>query len=353
MYRRLLGTMTLIAVMLTLTACPTGTKTNVTKSKVAAGSKVTVQLQDPKLSKPATLTFGTVTSEGEVSLTTADNPPPLPSGATLTLGTVFDVSTTAKFDKATLCFEDPAVTSQSAIFHFTDNKWNDRTTTVNPPQICGDFTSFSPVALLQRTLATPSPSATPTATPTTAPTATPSAAATATATATASPTAAATPTPTQAQQQTEAPTQAPTQAPTAPPTQAPTQAPTAAPTTPAPTLPPTPSPTPAFNAIARPPVPPKLGIWGRVTAPDGSPVGGACVTLGPPIRCFTFTSNQLNAADTGYFSIDLDALAAPSGSQWDFYVITGGTYTKVAYAQFYSQKFVVAGVVQKDVKLTP
>jgi hypothetical protein len=349
MYRRLLGATTLIAVMLTLTACPTGTKTNVTKSKVATGSKVTVQVQDPKLSKPATITFGTVTSEGEVSLASADNPPPLPAGASLTLGTVFDISTTATFDKATVCFEDSAVSAKSKILHFSAQQWNDRTSSVNPPQICGDFTSFSPVAIVDTVTAspTPSPSSAPTATPTAAATATPSAAATVTATPTA--TAPATPTPTQAQQQTEAPTQAPT----APPTQAPTQAPTAAPTTPAPTLPPTPSPTPAFNAIPRQPVPPKLGIWGRVTGPDGTPVGGACVTLGPPIRCFTFTSNQLNAADSGYFSIDLDALAAPSGSQWDFYVITGGTYTKVAFAQFYSGKFVVAAVVQKDVKLSP
>jgi hypothetical protein len=349
MYRRLLGATTLIAVMLTLTACPTGTKTNVTKSKVATGSKVSVQVQDPKLSKPATITFGTVTAEGEVSLAAADNPPPLPTGASLTLGTVFDISTSATFDKATVCFEDSAVSAKSKILHFTDSKWNDRTSSVNPPQICGDFTSFSPVAIVDTTAATPTPTSAPTATPTAAPTATPTAAATATATPTATATAPATPTPTQAQQQTEAPTQAPTN----PPTQAPTQAPTAAPTTPAPTLAPTPSPTPTFNTIARPPVPAKLGIWGRVTAPDGSGVGGACVTLGPPIRCFTFTSNTVNPADTGYFSIDLDALAAPSGSQWDFYVITGGTYTKVAYAQFYSQKFVVAGVVQKDVKLTP
>lgn len=346
MYRRLLSSAALVAVMVTLTACPTGTTGPSNKTKISTGSNVTVQLSNPKLTKPVKLTLGAVTQEGEVTLDTVDNPPQLPTGATLTLGTVFDVSTTAKFDKATLCFEDPAITAKSKLLHFSDNKWNDRTSNVNPPQICGDFTSFSPVAVVDQAAATPTPTASPTAAATA--TASPTAAATATpaATPTATATVAATPTPTQAQQQTEAPTQAPTQAPvttTAPPTQAPTPPPT--------TAPPTPSPTPAFNAIPRPAVPTKLGIWGRVTGPDGSGVGGACVTLGPPIRCFTFTSNSLNAADTGYFAIDLDALAAPSGSQWDFYVVTGGAYTKVAFAQYYSGKFVVAGVVQKDVKL--
>jgi hypothetical protein len=346
MYRRSLSAMTLIAVMLTLTACPTGT-TGANKSKIAAGSKVSVQLTNPKLAKPATITLGTVTQEGDVSIDTIDNPPQLPAGATLTTGVVFDVSTTAKFDKATLCFEDPSVTAKTKLLHFTDGKWNDRTTTVNPPQICGDFTSFSPVTLAELFTASPSPSPTPTA----AATATATAAATATATASASPSATATATPAATPTQAQAsPTPEATAAPTASPqTQAPT--PTPAPTPPPTTAAPTPTPTPPFAAIPRPPVPTKLGIWGRVTAPDGTPVGGACVTLGPPIRCFTFTSNQLNAADSGYFAIDLDALAAPSGQMWDFYVITGGTYTKIAYAQYYSGKFVVAGVVQKDVKL--
>ena len=75
------------------------------------------------------------------------------------------------------------------------------------------------------------------------------------------------------------------------------------------------------------------------------------MTLGPPIRCWTLTSNSQNAADTGYFSIDLGANAAQPGSQWDFYVLTGPPYTTVQFAQFYSGKIVVSGVVQRDVRL--
>ena len=90
-------------------------------------------------------------------------------------------------------------------------------------------------------------------------------------------------------------------------------------------------------------------IHGRVLAADGSPVGGACVTLGPPIRCFVFTSRTADPASTGYFMINLSELAAPSGQEWDFYVVTNG-YTPYSYANYYSGKFVVSGVVEKNVK---
>jgi hypothetical protein len=105
----------------------------------------------------------------------------------------------------------------------------------------------------------------------------------------------------------------------------------------------TPSPTPN---IARPVVPTSgLIIHGRVTNASGAGVGNACVTLGPPIRCWTRTSTG-TTANTGYFLINLSEIAAPSGSQWDYYVV------QTTCAQYYSGTFVVSGVVQKNATLS-
>src|SRR5262249_41638562 len=117
--------------------------------KVAAGSKVSLQVTSPSLAKPVQITLGTVSQEGDVTLDTLSDPPALPAGATLAVGTAFDITTTAKFDKATLCFEDPAITATTVLGHYENNKWNDTTTSITPPQICGDFTSFSPLAHLR------------------------------------------------------------------------------------------------------------------------------------------------------------------------------------------------------------
>jgi hypothetical protein len=69
-----------------------------------------------------------------------------------------------------------------------------------------------------------------------------------------------------------------------------------------------------------------------------------CITLGPPIRCWTTTG-----AD-GRFTINLSELAAQSGSQWDLYALRNTVEPK--YAQAYSGVFTVSGVVTKDFKLT-
>ena len=137
MVRRYVWSLTLILAVLTLTACPTGTTGPSNKVKVAAGPNVTVQVSNPKLTKPVKVSFGNVTQEGDVTFDTLDNPPQLPTGATLTFGTAFEITTTAKFDKATVCFEESAVTQKSKILHFTDSKWNDRTSKTEPPQLCG------------------------------------------------------------------------------------------------------------------------------------------------------------------------------------------------------------------------
>jgi hypothetical protein len=353
MKRLLFSTSALLTIALVLTACPSGTVTPTAapaaKADVATGTNVQKSLAADASTgtKAVTVTFGNVTAAGTVEIKTAPPPAvPLPRGFKLSTGAVvFDVTTTAKFDKATLCFENDKVTAKSKLLHFVDGKWNDRTTTVQPPKICGEASSFSPWAIAEED---PAAQASPTPTPTAAPTATPTPAATATATpaatptATATPTAAATPTPAAATAppaKTAAPTPAPTVAPT------PTPVPTPAPT-------PTPSPTPTpLPTIARPTVPTSgLAIHGRVVNAAGQPVAGACITLGPPIRCFTFTSRTGNAANDGYWLINLSELAAPSGSEWDFYVITAN-YTTPSYAQYYSGKFVVSSVVEKNATL--
>jgi hypothetical protein len=304
-------------------------------AQVSTGSDVKATLSgDPGSgTKNVTITFGSVTTAGAVKAEPAATIPTLPAGFARTAA--FDISTTATFDKATVCLDNDKVTATSKLYHYKNVTWEDRTTTVSPPTICGEFTSFSPVAIVEGQAASPTPSPTQAAA-----TATP--AATEAATATPSATVAV-----------ASPTVAPTVAPTPVKTVTPTVAPTVAPT-PVPT--PVPSPTPVPTAtpqpdIARPAVPASgLIIHGRVLAVDGTPIGGACVTLGPPIRCWTYTSRSAaNAGNTGYFMINLGELAAQSGGQWDFYVVVKN-YTTYTYANYYSGVFVVDGKEEKNVR---
>lgn len=170
------------------------------------------------------------------------------------------------------------------------------------------------------------------------------ASATPTPTETASDAVAATPSPTEtpAPTETPSPTNAATDDPPAPAiVTAPPQ--TRSPSTPAPTPVPTPRPTatPA-RTIAPPPPAAGLVIYGRVTdAATGAPVDQACVTLGPPIRCWTYTD------PAGNYLIDLGAVAASPGGTWDIYILKANQY-----AQWYSGKFVVNGPVRRDAQLT-
>lgn len=85
-----------------------------------------------------------------------------------------------------------------------------------------------------------------------------------------------------------------------------------------------------------------LVISGRVTdAASGAPVANACITLGPPSTCFTKTDGE------GRYVIDLGALAAAPGSQWDVHALR-----EPDYAQAYSGVFIVSGPVVKDFQLT-
>jgi hypothetical protein len=73
----------------------------------------------------------------------------------------------------------------------------------------------------------------------------------------------------------------------------------------------------------------------------GAVMSDVCVTLGPPITCFTRTNAE------GFYRIDLEALAVGSGQQWDMY------FLKTGYQTAYSEKFVVSGPVRFNQVLMP
>ncbi len=119
---------------------------------------------------------------------------------------------------------------------------------------------------------------------------------------------------------TAAPTETPAPTPqaTPPPTPRPTPPPTPVPTTP----PPTPSPTPSPSPTPTPPPTPTptvnpngLSIRGVVSS-GGQPVAGACIAVGPPVRCATTT----DASGNYFLSLD----SAPPGLSWDVRALVGG-----------------------------
>lgn len=84
-------------------------------------------------------------------------------------------------------------------------------------------------------------------------------------------------------------------------------------------------------------------IHGYVTdGVTGSVIADVCVTLGPPIRCFTTTDAN------GFYRIDLAALAVSPGQTWDMYFLKSP-----AYQTAYSGKFVVIGPVTFNQVLMP
>jgi hypothetical protein len=101
-----------------------------------------------------------------------------------------------------------------------------------------------------------------------------------------------------------------------------------------------------------------LYIEGHVTdKATGAPLRNICVTLGPPITCFGgFGGNPgLHTDATGYYKIDLDALAASPGGTWDMYFLCDAICKTVypqSYNTEYSGKFVVSGPVVKDIQMT-
>ena len=85
-----------------------------------------------------------------------------------------------------------------------------------------------------------------------------------------------------------------------------------------------------------------LFIQGVVTdATTGAILPGACITLGPPITCFTHTDGN------GAYLIDLGDLAAQPGQTWDIY------FLKAGYQTSYSGVFPVSGGVEFNQPLKP
>ncbi len=94
---------------------------------------------------------------------------------------------------------------------------------------------------------------------------------------------------------------------------------------------------------ARPAAASDMTISGVVTESVGGTVlPDVCVTLGPPIRCFTHTDAN------GFYLIDLGELQASPGSTWELFFVKQPTYKIVD-----SGKFVVNGNVQFNVVMFP
>lgn len=82
-----------------------------------------------------------------------------------------------------------------------------------------------------------------------------------------------------------------------------------------------------------------LTISGVVSdATTGLPLDNACVTVGPPIRCWSGTNYA------GQYFIDLGAVAAQPGSSWDLYFLRNGFVTQ-------KQVVVVSGEDTRNVSL--
>src|SRR6267143_5074704 len=106
--------------------------------------------------------------------------------------------------------------------------------------------------------------------------------------------------------------------------------------------------------LAAMPAAPAVAAAGKVqgTITDkmtGQPVADACVTLGPPVRCFgAFGSNPgLHTNTAGYFVIDLDALAATDGGLWDMYFLKDG------FTMLYSGRFTSNGGYMYNGQMAP
>jgi len=107
---------------------------------------------------------------------------------------------------------------------------------------------------------------------------------------------------------------------------------------------------PALLATAGPAVAGAGMIQGTITDEvTGQPVADACVTLGPPVRCFgAFGSNPgLHTNTAGYYMIDLDALSANDGGTWDLYFLKDG------YTMLFSGTFMSNGGYTYNGRMSP
>lgn len=121
------------------------------------GSNVAVQPFDTTTgTTPVTVTFASVTTPGFTSLTTNLLLPQPP--ANFSLGTPpieYEISTTAGFTPPVeVCINTTGITfppgQPLALFHRESGVLVDRTTSVNPPTVCGTVSSLSPFAVMAR-----------------------------------------------------------------------------------------------------------------------------------------------------------------------------------------------------------
>jgi probable HAF family extracellular repeat protein len=118
----------------------------------SAGSNVPVTLPDG-----VSLTFQSVTAAGRTTLTTSATGQSPPSGFALgTPAEYYDLSTTASFEGlVTVCIDYSGIqfeTSPVSLFHFENNAWVDRTSSVDETNhvVCAAVSSFSPFVIAAR-----------------------------------------------------------------------------------------------------------------------------------------------------------------------------------------------------------
>ena len=130
-------------------------------NNTAAGTSVSVSLDDPASSLSATLTFDEVTAEGASRLTTSDAGPEVPSSFQIGDPPLYwDVTTTAPFTGVEVClhYDEGAIgvpESDLALLHFDAgaSAWEDVTTSMDLDEntICGTLTSLSPFIVARQT----------------------------------------------------------------------------------------------------------------------------------------------------------------------------------------------------------
>lgn len=84
-------------------------------------------------------------------------------------------------------------------------------------------------------------------------------------------------------------------------------------------------------------------ISGYVTdGVSGAPLEDVCITVGPPIVCYTRTNAE------GFYFVDLAAVAAPHGQNWNMWFLRETTHQRV-----YSESFKVSGPTRFNQTMMP
>lgn len=129
------------------------------------GNDVVVAPEDETGQAPLSMTFPSVDGPGETSLTTLEDPPPLPGGFQIADEPIFfDLSTTATFSGVVeVCYNYGSAgivdDSMLRMLHFDSGAWNDVTSSLDTVNdiLCGQVTSLSPFAIVESTEPPPPP----------------------------------------------------------------------------------------------------------------------------------------------------------------------------------------------------